>query len=113
VVLSAVDKTVIKEASEEVRKALEEYGYDLSDGYEVIVSGERKDAKKGKFRDEKENYQITVEWDEKSILIGGEEMLTSGKDINFVVYDLNHLAVVDRVGFSAEDGAVTVHESIY
>ncbi|MBQ1922434.1 MAG: hypothetical protein II189_01280, partial [Lachnospiraceae bacterium] len=63
--------------------------------------------------DEKENYQITVKWDELSILIGGEEMLSSEDDINCVVYDLNHLTVVDRVSFSAKDGSVTAHESIY
>ena len=113
VILAAVDKSVMKEASEEVAGTLEEYGYDLSDGYEVLVSGERRDALKGKFRDEKENYQISVKWDELSIRIGGEEMLYSEDDINFVVYDLNHLTVVDRVTFSAKNGSVTAHGDIY
>ena len=113
VILSAVDKSVMKEASEEVAGTLEEYGYDLSDGYEVLVSGERRDALKGKFRDEKENYQISVKWDELSIRIGGQEMLYSEDDINFVVYDLNHLTVVDRVTFSAKNGSVTAHGDIY
>ena len=31
-------------------------------------------------------------------------MLSSEDDINFVVYDLNHLTVVDRVTFSAKNG---------
>ncbi|MBQ4304686.1 MAG: hypothetical protein II774_09380, partial [Lachnospiraceae bacterium] len=113
VILAAVDKSVMKEASEEVAGTLEEYGYDLSDGYEVLVSGERRDALKGKFRDEKENYQISVKWDELSIRIGGQEMLYSEDDINFVVYDLNHLTVVDRVTFSAKNGSVTAHGDIY
>ena len=113
VILAAVGTKDLEEASEEVRGTLEAHGYDLSDGYEVLISGKKKEESSGKFRDEKENYQITVSGREKSILIGDAEKTASEEGIDFVVYDLNHLAVVERVSFSTEDGSVTERASIY
>ena len=112
-VLAAVGTKDMEEASDQVRQTLEQAGYDLSDGYEVIVSGSRRQKPSGKFRDEKEDYQITVSGRDASILIGGEEKKASEEGISFVVYDLNHLAVVERVSFSTKDGSVAARESIY
>lgn len=113
VVLAAAGTKDMEEASDQVRQTLEQAGYDLSDGYEVIVSGSRRQKPSGKFRDEKEDYQITVSGRDASILIGGEEKKASEEGISFVVYDLNHLAVVERVSFSTKDGSVAARESIY
>lgn len=113
ILLAAAGKDDMKEASPQVLRTLEEYGFDLSDGYEVRLEKGAPGKKSGKFREDKVPYKVSVSGDEAFISVDGEEKRVSGDGINFVVYDLTHQSVVERVVFDLSDGRAAGRELLY
>ncbi len=113
VILAAAGKKEIEEAAPEILQVLDQYGYDLSDGFEVRLEGGDQGDLTGRFWEERISYQISPEAWEASILLDGEEKRALEDGVNFVVYDLHHQSVVERAAFSLTDGSALERIRLY